>query len=210
MQARARLVQQHMDLLTRLVCGANDTQRRPEIDCGQRARVAVMQNREAILYERVAMRAHPRVDLDIVVGDFVCCCQQGIAQRAGTDMIAQIGDRAHRVYRPHQVDGRRTRRLEQLRRVAQVGAQAIQCFCVAGQCGQRHAVSGRCPDRGRAAHRHIGDRRRDGRNRPQIDRLQFPRQRTLIDQPYCAVYPIDSTHYVPSSETTSTPFSIIE
>jgi hypothetical protein len=70
LQARPRLIHQHMDLFALLVRGKNHAQGGAPIHGGQCARVAMVQNGVAVANQFRAVVGHP-VDFHVVVGDFL-------------------------------------------------------------------------------------------------------------------------------------------
>ncbi len=80
LQARTGFIYQHMNFFALLVRGADNSQRGAPIDGGERAGVAVMNDRVAVVDQCGAVFRHALVDLHIFIGEFLRFIQDKLTQ----------------------------------------------------------------------------------------------------------------------------------
>ncbi len=194
LQARARFVQQDVNVLALLVRGADDAQRRAVIDGGEEARVAVVQYRVAVLDQRRAVLPDLLVGAHVVFGHAVRFVQDRRTDGVRRGEAVAAGDVHHVIDRPREVDRRGPCGLHHARRRDEIPQQGghVRRGALAG--GERHAVGRRDADRGRAAHDHICDRAGDFHVILVIDGLRLERDLALVDHAQTVVNPCHCSH----------------
>ena len=98
---------------------ADNAERGSEIDRGQSASIAVVEDGGAVADQSRPQRANATVDADIVIGDLLRRRQQNFAQVANAVEFAAVGDCLQSIHRPSQTDRGRACRLQQVAGMAQ-------------------------------------------------------------------------------------------
>ncbi len=160
LQARARLVHPDVDLLALFLAGEDHAQRRAEIDRGQGAGVAVVEQVGPVGDHFGPVKAHAPVDLHIFVGQRLGLGQQQAAQIADIRHLRILNCFQHARRGPAQVDGGGAGGVQRSFGRGQVCQQAGAIGGPALFGGQHHAIGPRGPDGRCAAHGHIADAKR--------------------------------------------------
>ena len=158
LQERPRLVDPDVRDATRLVRGADCSERRSVATRREPARVAVREDARSLREQLHRVRAHRTAALDLV----------------GVDPLGPLARRvvAHRLERPAEVDRRRAGRGERRERGVEV---------VAPLGGERHAVRGRDPDGRSAANGEHADRLGELGHRPAAEVDLMLREQALVE-----------------------------
>ena len=194
LQARACLVDQHMDVLALLVRHENDAERRAPIDGGKGARIAVVQNRVAVVDERGAVLGHAPVDDHVLVREALSLGDERRAHLVGARQVFVGRDAPHALQRPKEVHGGGARGGERFGCLVQIGEQVAATLGAALQARQRHAVGGGSADGRRAADDHAFDRACDLAIVVVAVDDQFVRQPPLVDHFDLVIFPENGAH----------------
>ena len=164
LQIRPRLVSENGHAFSCFDGGSHYAKRRAVAGGGESAGVAMRQDRRRFAEEHGTVAADALVRFDIL-GEH--------RLRLGREIPARVAGAQHPVERPHQIDGRRTRR-------AQLDCGGIDV--VTALCRQRDAEGGRDADGWRAAHDHVANRDRHFMRIAAGNVANLPRQQALIEK----------------------------